>query len=496
MWALFFMAYIQGKSNDQGTLFPVTFDDLIPDDHLVRVIDAYIKSLDLAKLGFDKATPAQTGRPAYHPQHLLKLYLYGYFHRIRSSRRLEAECQRNIEVMWLLDRLTPDFKTIANFRQGNGQAFVQVCRAFVQFCRYARLIAGDLVAIDGSKFAAVASPRKHISLDKLKRQDSKLEQQITTYLTQLDATDQTDNNTDIDQQAVRQALQRLRHLQADNQSSQALMEELGLTQSVMGEPDAKKMRTHKGTLIGYNVQSAVDSLHGLIVHHDVTNAGNDQHQLLPMAQAVQGVFSSPLSDDQPADQKLKFVADAGYSTGEQLEQCEEQGIEAYVALNRGVNNQSPNKDQPFFNSSHFDYDAGQDVYTCPNAKQLRLKQLNKGARIYAASEDECGRCLLNTQCTQAKRRYITRHANEATFERMAKRLAAHPEMMVQRRSIVEHPFGNLKYWIMGNAGRFLVRGFAKVRGEMALAVNAYNFKRAFKELGARRMMELLEQGVR
>jgi hypothetical protein len=179
------------------------------------------------------------------------------------------------------------------------------------------LIGGDLVAIDGSKFAAVASPRKHISLDKLKRQDSKLEQQITAYLAQLDTTDQTDSNTDIDQQAVRQALQRLRHLQADNQSSQALMEELGLTQSVIGEPDAKKMRIHKGTLIGYNVQSAVDSF---IVHHDVTNAGNDQHQLLPMAKAVQGVFSSPLSEEQRADQKLKFVADAGYSTEEQFEE--------------------------------------------------------------------------------------------------------------------------------------------------------------------------------
>lgn len=485
------MAYIQGKSNDQGTLFPVTFDDLIPDDHLVRVIDAYIKSLDFAKLGFDKATPAQTGRPAYHPQHLLKLYLYGYFHRIRSSRRLEAECQRNIEVMWLLDRLTPDFKTIANFRRDNGKAFVQVCRAFVQFCRQARLIAGDLVAIDGSKFAAVASPRKQISLDKLKRQDSKLEQQITAYLTQLDTTDQTDNNTDIDIDAVRQALQRLRHLQADNQSSQALMAELGLTQIVTGEPDAKKMRTHTGTLVGYNVQSAVDSLHGLIVHHDVTNAGNDQHQLLPMAQAVRSIFAQPLTSVQSVDQKPRFVADAGYSTGEQLEQCEQHGIEAYVALNRGVNNQSPSKEQPFFNPSQFHYEEKLDQYICPASKHLQLKQRNKGARIYAASEDDCGCCLLKAQCTKAKRRYITRHANEATFERMAKRLDAHPEMMVQRRSIVEHPFGNLKYWIMGNAGRFLVRGFAKVKGEMALAVNAYNFKRALKELGARRMIELL-----
>ena len=184
------------------------------------------------------------------------------------------------------------------------------------------------------------------------------------------------------------------------------------------------------------------------------------------------------------------------STREQLEQCEEQGIEAYVALNRGVNNQSPSIDQPFFNPSEFHYDKELDQYNCPASKRLRLKQRNKGARIYEASEDDCGCCPLKAQCTQAKRRYITRHANEADFERMAKRLAAHPEMMVQRRSIVEHPFGNLKYWIMGNMGRFLVRGFAKVRGEMALAVNAYNFKRAFKELGARRMMELLGQGVR
>ena len=486
------MAYIQGKSNTQGTLFPATFDDLIPSDHLVRVIDAYITPLDFSKLGFDKAKPAQTGRPAYHPQHLLKLYLYGYFHRIRSSRRLEAECQRNIEVMWLLDQLTPDFKTIANFRRDNSKAFIQVCRAFVQFCRQAHLIAGDLVAIDGSKFAAVASPRQQTSLTQLKQLDSKLDQQISAYLTQLDVVDQTDNSTELDQEAVRQALQRLRTLQADNQSSQAIMTELGLTQIVTGEPDAKKMRTHTGTLVGYNIQSAVDSLHGLIVHHEVTNAGNDQHQLLPIAQAVRGILTTPLKNsEQVIDHKLRFVADAGYSNGEQFEQCEQQDIEVYVAISRGMNNQNPDKDQPFYDQSQFHYDEQSDQYVCPASKRLMLKQRNKGARVYAASADDCCHCPLKSQCTQAKCRYITRHAHAEAFECMAKRLAANPTLMAQRRSIVEHPFGNLKYWIMGNAGRFLVRGFVKVRGEMAMAVHAYNFKRALKELGAKRMIELL-----
>src|SRR5690606_24306995 len=218
------MQYIQGEARSQGSLFPQSLDELVPEDHLVRVIEAYVARLDLRVLGFSKAQARQTGRPSYDPADLLKLYLYGYFQRIRSSRRLEAECQRNVEVMWLLGRLAPDFKTIADFRKDNGAAFAATCRAFVQFCRQVGLIAGQLVAIDGSKFQAVASARKQLSLKQLKRQQERLEKHITDYLAQLEAADRAEADEAIDRSAVKAALQRLQGKHADNLTSQALLE--------------------------------------------------------------------------------------------------------------------------------------------------------------------------------------------------------------------------------------------------------------------------------
>ena len=236
------MQYIQGEARSQGSLFPQSLDELVPEDHLVRVIEAYVARLDLRVLGFSKAQARQTGRPSYDPADLLKLYLYGYFQRIRSSRRLEAECQRNVEVMWLLGRLAPDFKTIADFRKDNGAAFAATCRAFVQFCRQVGLIAGQLVAIDGSKFQAVASARKQLSLKQLKRQQERLEKHITDYLAQLEAADRAEADEAIDRSAVKAALQRLQGKHADNLTSQALLEAQQLEQFVVGEADAKVIR--------------------------------------------------------------------------------------------------------------------------------------------------------------------------------------------------------------------------------------------------------------
>ena len=472
------MGYIQGEARNQGSLFPLSLDELVPEDHLVRVIEAYVARLDLQLLGFSKAQPQKTGRPAYAPADLLKLYLYGYFQRIRSSRRLEAECRRNVEVMWLLGRLSPDFKTIADFRKDNGAAFQATCRAFVQFCRQVGLISGQLVAIDGSKFQAVASPRKHLSLKQLKRQQEKLDTHIATYLAQLDEADQAESTETIDRAAVRAALQHLQDRHADNLTCQALLQAQGLEQCVVGEEDARLMRTHQGPRVAYNVQSAVDGEHCLILHHEVTQEGNDSRQLEPMAKAAQAVLEQ---------NQLTVTADAGYSNGEQLQACDDAGITAYVPLNRGVNNQGG--DTPLFDRSAFTYDAANDQYQCPAGEWLPLKQVNGPQRIYAARTD-CSACPLQPQCTNAKRRYITRHPHEAAFERMQQRLQAQPDMMVRRRSIVEHPFGNLKQWLFGN-GRFLLRQLQGARTEMALAVQAYNLKRAINVLGARRLIELM-----
>ncbi|MBU3056047.1 MAG: IS1182 family transposase [Pseudomonas indica] len=444
----------RGEGRQQSSLFPPTLEELVPEDHLVRVIEAYITRLDLHALGFSKAEPLKTGRSGYDPADLLKLYLYGYFQRIRSSRRLEAECQRNVEVMWLLGRLAPDFKTIADFRKDNGVAFQATCRAFVQFCRQVGLISGQLVAIDGSKFQAVASQRKHLSLTKLKRQQAKLEAQIARYLAELDEADRSEAAEVVERSAVKAALQHLESRHADNLTAQALMEVQGLDQFVVGEDEARLMRTHQGAKVAFNVQSAVDGEYGLILHHAVTQDGNDNQQLEPMAKAAQAILEQ---------EQLSVTADAGYSNGEQFQACDDTKITAYVPANRGINNQGD--DTPLFERDAFIYDATHDQYQCPAGKWLPFKQVNGLQRIYG-------------------------HVHEAAFERMHQRMQAHPEMMIRRRSIVEHPFGNLKQWILGN-GRFLLRQLRGARTEMALAVNAYNLKRAINVLGARRLIELL-----
>ena len=473
------MRYIQGENRSQTALFPVSLDELIPDDHLVRVIEAYVSLLDFEQLGFDKARPKATGRPSYDPADLLKLYLYGYFQRIRSSRRLEAECQRNVEVMWLLGRLAPDFKTIADFRRDNSAAFTATCRAFVRFCRNAGLIAGELVAIDGSKFQAVASSRKHMTPKKLKHQEAVLDKRIARYLAQLDEADRNEGGESINRSAVQTALRELQIKKANNQTCQGLMEAQGLVQHIVGEPDAQKMRTPSGKFVAYNIQSAVDAKHCLILHHEVTQDGTDNRQLEPMAKAVKEELQQP---------ELCVTADAGYSNGEQFQACEDAGITAFVPPNRSVNNQGDGAE--FFDRTDFKYEEQRDVYQCPGGKLLTLKQMNKGNRIYQATIADCDVCPLKSRCTQTSRRYLTRHAHEAAFERMEQRMRAHPEMMVSRRSIVEHPFGNLKQWLFGN-GRFLLRQLKGARAEMALAVQAYNLKRAIKVLGAQKLMALM-----
>lgn len=478
MRALLFMSYKKGEAVTQGSLFPVSLDEWVPADHVVRVVAVYVDRLDLEALGFAKAVTKATGRPPYDPADLLKLYLYGYLHRIRSSRRLEAEGQRNVEVMWLLGRLTPDFKTIADFRRVNGKAFVAVCRRFVQFCRQASLLAGDLVAIDGSKFQAAASPRQHVTPAKLAKQQAALETQIAAYLQSLDEHDKAEPAAVVDAQAIRAALQQLQHQHAENQALQAHLSDNDVKQHIKTEPDARLMRTAHGSKVAYNVQSAVDAAHGLIVHHEVTQDAADNRQLLPMAQAVKAVLEQ---------ESLTVVADKGYSNGAQFEACETQQIEAYVPPQRGVNNQG---DSAYFERTAFVYCEDTDSWRCPNDCTLTRKQINKGLVVYAAKASDCAGCPLKSQCTDASQRFLTRHAQEAAFERMETRLAERPDMMGLRRQTVEHPFGNLKQWIMGN-GRFLLWGLQGATTEMALAVTAYNLKRAINILGVNQLLARL-----
>jgi transposase len=467
------MGFVQGESRSQGALFPVSLDELIPEDHLIRVIDLWVDRVDVARLGFAKAQPKGTGRPPYDPADLLKLYLYGYLNQIRSSRKLERESHRNIEVLWLLKRLTPDFKTIANFRRENGTAFSAACRAFIGFCRGERLIRGELVAIDGSKFLAVASKRRVVSRQKLERQIATLDADIARYLAELDAADATEPSAPApDTRALRETLIRLKDKRDDVATAAALMTEMDIEHHVQGEADARLMKTPQGpTRVAYNVQSVVDAEHGLILHHEVTQEASDNRQLAPMAEAAKAVLEQ---------EKLTVVADSGYSNGEQLTRCGETGITAFVPPNRAINNQG---DGSLFQKSDFAFDAEQDCYHCPAGDTLQRKQVMNKDRLTIYTTTACPACPLRGQCTPARQRFVSRHFDEEAFAQTQARCTAHPEMMKRRREIVEHPFGNLKERIFGNA-RFLLRGLAGVSGEMALAVLAYNFKRVTNLLGA------------
>lgn len=440
------MAYIRGEAREQVTMFPVTLDELIPVDHMCRVIEAFVGRLDMAKLGFVRAEPADTGRPGYDPRDLLKLYLYGYLQQVRSSRRLEAECQRNVEAMWLLGRLQPDYKSIAEFRRMHSQAITKAGAELVRLARSAGLVKGETVAVDGSKFRAVSSAKSIRERDAVKR-----------YLEQLDAADEQDEVV-IDSSAVRAALEKLK---SDP------------------EPEARLMRTANGFAPAYNVQTAVDTEHALIVAQKVTDEATDNRSLLPMAEAAKEAVGDPSS--------LNVVADAGSSNGEQAEACEAQGIVPHVPANRAINNQG---NGTLFDRTEFIYDEKTDTFRCPAQQTLTRKQLQRHKKrvIYVAAAQTCGVCPLKDRCTNAPQRFLHRHLHDGALQRM--QLRATPEAMRLRRSTVEHPFGTLKYRIFGHP-RFLLRGLAGAQAEMSLATMAYNLKRMQNVLDANRLRAAL-----
>jgi len=440
------MAYIQGETRGQVTMFPVTLDELIPQDHVCRVIEAFVGRLDLVALGFVRAEPAETGRPGYDPRDLLKLYLYGYLPQIRSSRRLEAECQRNVELIWLLGRLEPDYKSIAEFRRLHREAVTKAGAELVRFAHSVGLIRGEWVAIDGSKFRAVSSARSVREREAVKR-----------YLDQLESADEQDEPV-IDPSAVAVALEKLKSYP---------------------EAEARFMRTTSGQLPAYNVQTAVDAEHALIVAQQVTTEANDQRSLLPMAEAAKEALGGPAS--------LNVVADGGYSNGEQAEACETKGIVPHVPANRAVNNKG---DGTLLDRSEFQYDENTDSFRCPAGQPLGRKQLSRKDRavIYAGRPEVCGSCPLKTRCTTSAQRFLTRHLHDDALQRMQHRTT--PELMRLRRSTVEHPFATLKYRIFGHP-RFLLRGKGGAQTEMSLATMVYNLKRMMNVLGGQKLTAAL-----
>jgi transposase len=471
--------FIEGEDRTQVTLLPECLDDYVDQDNPVRVVEVFVDQLDLGELGFDGAAPAATGRPAYHPAVLLKLYIYGYLNRIQSSRRLEREAQRNVEVMWLTGRLMPDFKTIANFRKDNGRAIRNVCRQFIVLCRQLDLFTQAIVAIDGSKFKAVNNRDKNFTPAKMQRRMAQIEESIERYLAAMDTADRAEPEVAELKKgrlqdkiaALKEQLQRLKALEVQMLASPD--QQLSLT-----DPDARSMKSRDGGIVGYNVQAAVDAKNHLIVAHEVITAGIDRDQLTPMAEQAR---------EATGVDELTVVADRGYFKGDQILQCDQAGITPLVPKSLTSNSLADGR----FDKQDFVYIAEDDEYRCPAGQRAikRFTTIEHGMTLNKYWSSACPRCPLKARCTTSDYRRITRWEHEAVLEAMQLRLDRQPEMMRVRRQTVEHPFGTIKYW-MGWT-HFLMKTLARVRTEMSLHVLAYNLKRVMRILGVAEMMRAM-----
>ena len=468
--------FVEGTDRGQSTLFPECLEDWLGEDNPVRVIDVFVEELDLAGLGFSGVDPEATGRPSYHPSVLLKLYIYGYLNRVQSSRRLEREAGRNVEVMWLTGRLVPDHKTIADFRKDNGPAIRKVCARFVELCREMGLIAKASVAIDGSKFKAVNNRDKNFTRAKVGRRRAQLEESVARYLSQLDTADRQEPSealgikTDRLKEKLAKLEEEMEKLAAiEKQMLAAPDQQISLT-----DPDSRSMATSgRGSgVVGYNVQVAVETEHHLIVTHEVTNSGSDRAQLANVAKQAKAVLQT---------ETLEAVADRGYFNSPEILACHEAGIT--VTLPKPMT--SGAKADGRFGKQDFVYIADQDVYRCPAGERLTYRYTNEedGKVLRRYWTTACPECPLKSQCTKGPERRITRWEHEHVLEAVQQRLDANPKAMRQRRETVEHPFGTMKARM--GATHFLTKTLPKVAAEMALCVLAYNLTRVMNIVGVK-----------
>jgi len=471
--------FIQGEHRGQSTLLPESLDDYVSNTNPVRVVDVFVDELDLAKLGFDSVIPAETGRPAYHPAILLKIYIYGYLNRIQSSRRLEREAQRNVELMWLTGRLMPDFKTIANFRKDNSKAIRGVCRQFVLLCQQLGLFSENLVAIDGSKFKAVNNRDRNFTSAKLKRRMEEIEASISRYLASLDAADrQIPSASKPDTVSLEDKIAKLKAQMKELQGIESQLNESPDKQVSLTDPDARSMMTRGSGIVGYNVQTAVDTQHHLIVAHEVTNRGSDRDQLSSMAKQAREAIGV---------ETLSVVGDRGYYKGEEILACQDESITAYLPKPWTSSAKADGR----FNKDAFVYNATKNEYTCPAGEALiwRFSSVEKGLYMHCYWSSKCQSCTLKTQCTPSTNRRVRRWEHEAVLEEMQRRLNQAPEMMKVRKRTVEHPFGTLKQWM--GATHFLTRKLNGVSAEMSLNVLAYNLKRVMKIIGTEGLLKAM-----
>jgi transposase len=471
--------FVEGTDRAQSTLFPECLDDWIDENNPVRAIDAFVEKLDLAELGFEGVEPAETGRPAYHPSALLKLYVYGHLNRVQSSRRLEREASRNVELMWLLGRLVPDHKTVADFRKDNGGAIRKVCAHFIELCREMGLLVNASVAIDGSKFKAVNNRDRNFTLAKVERRRAQLEESVARYLSQLDTADRQEPSEALATKVMRlkeklaklaEEMRRLNGLEA--RMLAAPDQQISLT-----DPDSRSMATSgRGSgVVGYNVQVAVDTEHHLIVTHEVTNVGSDRSQLAHVAKETKATLQTDT---------LEAVADRGYFNGEEILACDQARIT--VTLPKPVT--SGIKAKGRYGKQDFVYLPDADVYRCPAGERLKYYYTNveNGLRLRRYWTNACRTCALKGRCTTGVQRRITRWEHEDVLEAVQRRLDADPQAMRRRRETVEHPFGTIKARM--GATHFLMKTLPRVAAEMALHVLAYNLTRVMNIMGPGRLI--------
>src|SRR6202030_1703015 len=473
--------FIEGEDRTQVSLLPACLEDYVEAENPVRVVEAFVEGLDLDALGFVGVDPAATGRPAYRPAVLLKLYIYGYLNRIQSSRRLEREAQRNVELMWLTGRLMPDFKTIANFRKDNGLAIRKVCRQFIVLCRRLNLFSEAIVAIDGSKFKAVNNRDKNFTDNKLNKRMEQLEESIGRYLAELDRADR--EPTLVTEGRVSRLKEKVATVKAHMEQLKQIGQQLREApdgQVSLTDPDARSMATSgRGTgMVGYNVQTAVDTKHHLIVAHEVTNVGHDRTQLASMAKQARSATGK---------EDLTVVADRGYFKGPEILECDQAGMTPLVPKPLTSNSKADGR----FDKRDFVYIAEDDEYRCPAGQRAikRFTTIEHGMTLHKYWSSACPKCPLKAQCTTGDYRRIARWEHEAVLEAMQERLDQQPDAMQLRRQTVEHPFGTLKAW-MGST-HFLTKRLPRVNTEMSLHVLAYNLKRVMRIMGIRPLMQAM-----
>ena len=473
------MNCLKGSDRQQTHLLPPTLEEYVGADNPVRFLDAFVNKLDLGAAGFQfpKEDAYGRGRPAYHPADLLKLYLYGYLHQLRSSRRLEAECHRNLEVLWLLGELQPDFKTIADFRKDNAAAFKAVVREFTRLCRQLDLFGGQLLAIDGTKLKASNAPDRNWSQTKLDKQLAQTEAKLEEYLRALDQADVQPEPVAAAPSAaeLQVKIARLHERKSQIQERLQTLAQTGESQLSATDPDSRGMKGAHGHLVGYNVQGSVDAKHHLLVTTEVTNLAADQGQLASVAQAAKMALEIAHAD---------VVADGGYFKSEDLKTCQEMGLEPHLPA---VEN-SPCERAGLYGKNDFRYEATRDVYHCPSGAALtrRREMTDKGRKLFNYDNPSaCAVCALKAHCTKAAYRTVSRWEHEASLERMA----AAPEKLAKRKTLIEHCWGTLK-WLL--PGGFLVRGKVKVGAEVSLAHFGYNLKRALAVVGLERLLGALK----